>query len=125
MRLSNLVTSTFVLDGSGNVKEFVGGYDDWHMQIDVTPISSQNPKPEPAPRATATAPAETQPSSDLGSVQSGDTVESSDYLYFEALAAGRRVKALWVKLRGQGAMVSAMLALLPKSLIRLVLTLFS
>jgi hypothetical protein len=46
------------------------------------------PAPEPAPRATATAPAETaQPSSDLGSVQSGDTVESSDYLYFEAIVA--------------------------------------
>ena len=45
------------------------------------------PAPEPAPRATATGSAETEPSSDLGSVQSGDTVESSDYLYFEALAA--------------------------------------
>ena len=46
------------------------------------------PAPEPAPRATATAPADTaQPSSDLDSVQSGDTVESSDYLYFEALVA--------------------------------------
>ena len=45
------------------------------------------PAPEPAPRATATASADTQPSSDLDSVQSGDTVESSDYLYFEAIVA--------------------------------------
>ena len=46
------------------------------------------PAPEPAPRATVTAPADNmEPSSDLGSVKSGDTVESSDYLYFEALVA--------------------------------------
>ena len=30
--LNNLVTSTLVLDGSGQVREFVGGYDDWQRQ---------------------------------------------------------------------------------------------
>ena len=30
--LNNLVTSTLVLDGSGQVQEFVGGYDDWQRQ---------------------------------------------------------------------------------------------
>ena len=30
--LNNLVTSTMALDGSGNVREFVGGYDDWLRQ---------------------------------------------------------------------------------------------
>lgn len=30
--LNNLVTSTLVLDGSGQVKEYVGGYDDWQRQ---------------------------------------------------------------------------------------------
>jgi ATP-binding cassette subfamily F protein uup len=31
--LNNLVTSTIVLDGSGGVKEYIGGYDDWQHQI--------------------------------------------------------------------------------------------
>ena len=30
--LNNLVTSTLVLDGSGEVREYVGGYDDWQRQ---------------------------------------------------------------------------------------------
>jgi ATP-binding cassette subfamily F protein uup len=30
--LNNLVTSTLVLDGSGRVSEYVGGYDDWQRQ---------------------------------------------------------------------------------------------
>lgn len=30
--LNNLVTSTIVLDGAGNIKEYVGGYDDWMRQ---------------------------------------------------------------------------------------------
>ena len=30
--LNNLVTSTLVLDGSGQIREFVGGYDDWQRQ---------------------------------------------------------------------------------------------
>ena len=44
------------------------------------------PGPEPAPRATATTTEEaTQPS--LISEQTGETVDTSDYLLFEALAA--------------------------------------
>jgi hypothetical protein len=47
------------------------------------------PGPNPTqPHATATAPADsTDPSLDPNSEQSGETVESSDYLLFEALAA--------------------------------------
>ena len=46
------------------------------------------PAPEPAPRATITSLADTiDPSSDPATVQSGETIESSDYLLFEALAA--------------------------------------
>src|SRR5215216_2168775 len=32
--LNNIVTSTLVLDGTGNVSEYVGGYDDWHKQTE-------------------------------------------------------------------------------------------
>ena len=46
------------------------------------------PAPEPAPRATVTALGDgTHPSLDPNSVQSGETVETSDYLMFEALIA--------------------------------------
>jgi ABC transport system ATP-binding/permease protein len=49
--LNNLVTSTLILDGTGNVREYVGGYDDWHAQVEETPTSLPKPRPEPAPQA--------------------------------------------------------------------------
>lgn len=59
--LNNIVTSTFILDGTGNVTEYVGGYDDWRRQIDepaspikpkVDPVKQAEPKadPKPSPR---------------------------------------------------------------------------
>ena len=39
--LNNVVTSTFVLEGGGVVKEYVGGYDDWLRQ------RQEPPRPEP------------------------------------------------------------------------------
>ena len=46
------------------------------------------PGPDPNPRASATTSEDTtQPSLDPISEQPGETVESSDYLLFEALAA--------------------------------------
>jgi ATP-binding cassette subfamily F protein uup len=36
--LNNIVTSTYILD-DGNVTEYIGGYDDWHKQVDATPAS--------------------------------------------------------------------------------------
>ncbi len=37
--LNNIVTSTLILDGSGDVKEYVGGYEDWQKQLDTTPTT--------------------------------------------------------------------------------------
>lgn len=37
--LNNLVTSTLILSGDGEVKEYVGGYDDWQKQIEQKPAS--------------------------------------------------------------------------------------
>ena len=46
------------------------------------------PAPDPTPHATATESVDnTQPLSDPNSVQSGETVESSDYLLYETFAA--------------------------------------
>jgi ABC transport system ATP-binding/permease protein len=59
--LDNLVTSTLMLDGSGNVQEYVGGYDDWRTQIDLTPAATPRSRPDPAPRATARAEAKSGP----------------------------------------------------------------
>ncbi len=44
--LNNLVTSTLVLDGSGQVSETVGGYDDWQRQNQA----ANSAKPEQKPR---------------------------------------------------------------------------
>ena len=41
--LNNIVTSTLAMDGTGQVTETVGGYDDWQKQ-------NESAKPEPKPR---------------------------------------------------------------------------
>jgi len=57
--LNAVVTSTLVFEGTGNVREYVGGYDDWLRQR--PPAEPMTPKPKtpapsaPKPRATATA----------------------------------------------------------------------
>jgi ATP-binding cassette subfamily F protein uup len=43
--LNNIVTSTLILDGSGDVKEFIGGYEDWKKQLDEVPASKTTTKP--------------------------------------------------------------------------------
>ncbi len=50
--LNNIVTSTLILDGSGNVTEYVGGYDDWHKQIEPAPAKA---KPESLARTESKA----------------------------------------------------------------------
>lgn len=43
--LNNIVTSTLILDGSGDVKEFIGGYEDWKKQLNEAPASKTTSKP--------------------------------------------------------------------------------
>jgi ABC transport system ATP-binding/permease protein len=40
--LNNLVTSTLILDGSGQVSEYVGGYDDWQRQKARVEVEEEN-----------------------------------------------------------------------------------
>jgi ATP-binding cassette subfamily F protein uup len=50
--LNNLVTSTLALDGAGNVRETVGGYDDWQAQAEAekaVPAVEKTRKPVAAP----------------------------------------------------------------------------
>jgi ATP-binding cassette subfamily F protein uup len=49
--LNNIVTSTLILDGKGNVTEYVGGYDDWHKQIEAATAAPAKPKAEQTVRA--------------------------------------------------------------------------
>lgn len=59
--LNAVVTSTLVFEGTGNVREYVGGYDDWLRQRPPPPAEPVTPKPKtpapsaPKPQATATA----------------------------------------------------------------------
>lgn len=53
--LNNIVTSTLILDGSGDVKEFIGGYEDWKKQLDEVPASKPNPKPAQTTQAESKA----------------------------------------------------------------------
>jgi ATP-binding cassette subfamily F protein uup len=52
-----VVTSTIVLDGTGWVEEFVGGYDDWLRQAQPTPP----PSPPPRPAEAKSRPAKERP----------------------------------------------------------------
>jgi ATP-binding cassette subfamily F protein uup len=52
--LNNIVTSTLAMDGTGQVTETVGGYDDWLRQ-------NESAKPEPKPRKATVS--EVQPES--------------------------------------------------------------
>ena len=45
--LNNLVTSTLVLDGNGQVSEFVGGYDDWLRQAHSENLEQPEDKEKP------------------------------------------------------------------------------
>ncbi len=48
--LDNVVTSVFVLDGSGKVEEFVGGYSDWQSQKQSTTKTEQAKKTQDSKR---------------------------------------------------------------------------
>jgi ATP-binding cassette subfamily F protein uup len=47
--LNNVATSTFVFEGAGRFKDYVGGYDDWLGQRSTEPVSlpDATAKPEP------------------------------------------------------------------------------
>ncbi len=51
--LNNVVTSTLVLEGEGQVSEYVGGYDDWLKQRpqieNKAPVKEKKPQAEPKP----------------------------------------------------------------------------
>ncbi|MDP1544886.1 MAG: ATP-binding cassette domain-containing protein [Anaerolineales bacterium] len=53
--LNNLVTSALILDGSADVKEFVGGYEDWQKQLDEAPASKATTKPASTTQAESKA----------------------------------------------------------------------
>ncbi len=53
--LNNIVTSTLIMDGNGNVNEYVGGYDDWHRQINSTIVSPPQQNPDSITRAESKA----------------------------------------------------------------------
>jgi len=57
--LNNIVTSTLILDGTGNVTEYVGGYDDWRKQIDLIPASPVKPKTDTVSRTESKADSKT------------------------------------------------------------------
>jgi ATP-binding cassette subfamily F protein uup len=47
------VTSTLILSGDGEVKEYVGGYDDWQKQIVDSAPAAKLPKPQAESKAEA------------------------------------------------------------------------
>ena len=56
--LNNIVTSTLALNGSGQVIETVGGYDDWQRQNEAASAAKPDPKPR---KSVPEAPPTTEP----------------------------------------------------------------
>lgn len=54
--VDNVVTSTLVFEGEGQVKEYVGGYNDWLRQRKTTPPAAKPNKPANARAAAGPAP---------------------------------------------------------------------
>ncbi len=61
--IDNIVTSTFVFEGGGQLKEYVGGYEDWVRQRreHVAPPEPKAREAAPRPRADNEAPTRTKP----------------------------------------------------------------
>jgi ABC transport system ATP-binding/permease protein len=62
--LNNLVTSTLSLDGTGEVTETVGGYDDWQDRVKI--VSVESPAPSTQSRTSVTSPKNKISSSETG-----------------------------------------------------------
>jgi ATP-binding cassette subfamily F protein uup len=77
--LNNLVTSTLVLDGSGQVTEVVGGYDDWLRQAQ-----------QAAAEKAADRPRKEMAAQEEGSGRSSSTARRLSYNEVRALEAQRR-----------------------------------
>ncbi|MGZ5049645.1 MAG: ATP-binding cassette domain-containing protein [Methylobacter sp.] len=58
--LDNVVTGVFVLDGTGNVDEFVGGYSDWLNYVRQAKQAEAAKAPPKQEKPTASAPARTE-----------------------------------------------------------------
>jgi ATP-binding cassette subfamily F protein uup len=59
--LNNIVTSTYILDDSGNVTEYIGGYDDWHKIILDSKSVSDVSKPVPTKETSSNTDAKSAP----------------------------------------------------------------
>ena len=62
--MNNVITSTISLDGSGKVREYVGGYDDWIRQGGTLSIAKQRPA-KAAAKTTAEAKPKAKPAKKL------------------------------------------------------------
>ena len=62
--LNNVVTSTLVFEGAGQIGEYTGGYEDWIRQRDAALAAAAIPAPQPkpaAPKMVAAPPAPAKP----------------------------------------------------------------
>ena len=59
--LNNIVTSTYILDDSGNVTEYIGGYDDWHKLILDSRPASDVSKPASTKQTSSNTDAKSAP----------------------------------------------------------------
>ena len=63
--MNNVITSTISLDGSGRVREYVGGYDDWIRQGGTLSVAKQRPAKSAAAKPAEEAKPKAKPSKKL------------------------------------------------------------
>ena len=96
--LNNLVTSTLVLDGSGQVSEYVGGYDDWQRQVQAEAAQgvrgAQKPEEKPRKPAPAAQPADSQSVASAGRKPSYKEQRAIEAMQRELAELPQRIEAL-------------------------------
>jgi ATP-binding cassette subfamily F protein uup len=63
--MNNVITSTISLDGSGKVREYVGGYDDWIRQGGTLSVAKQRPAKSATTKTSVEVKPKTKPAKKL------------------------------------------------------------
>ena len=92
--LDNVVTDTIFLDGTGRVREFVGGYSDWRRQGGVFPAESSGSRPDKQDKREKTEATTKKPEASAAPAAKSKPVKLSYKLKLELEQLPGKIEAL-------------------------------
>ena len=92
--LDNVVTDTIFLDGTGRVREFVGGYSDWRRQGVVFPAESSGSRPDKQDKREKTEATTKKPEASAAPAAKSKPVKLSYKLKLELEQLPGKIEAL-------------------------------